>query len=144
MHLVTLSFKYWLWSPWCDNMATRHHTQHYQRSKQGDVSIYNFMFKLLCGGSRRMLKQMIGGRRLKSSLWSNGCYFSAEECADAETGVVGSWHECLFVFVVPAWRQLWELWSHSRFQYGPVETEVALKKKIRPVFDLKIQTWKCH
>lgn len=118
------------------NMATWDHTQHYQGSKQGHVSIYNFMFKLLCGGSRRMLKQMIGGRRLKSSLWSNGCCFSAEGYVDAETGVVGLWHECLFVFVIPAWGQLWQLWNHTRFQYGPFKTEVALKK-IRPVFDLK-------
>lgn len=103
-HLVTLSFKFWLR---CE-LVTALMWQHDNMTSLAlwgkwsyTIIQYNFMFKLLCGGSRRMLKQMIGGRRLKSSLWSNGCCFSAEECADAETGAVGLWHECLFVFVIP-------------------------------------------
>lgn len=68
-------------------------------------NIYNFIFRLLCSAGRRMLKQMMSRRRMKrrrlyinnGSLWSNGCYFSAEECVDVEwePGVMGLWCEWL-------------------------------------------------
>lgn len=68
-----------------------------------------------------MLKQMMSRRRMKrrlyinnGSLWSNGCYFSAEECVDAEwePGVMGLWCEWLqwnsfgFYSRISGWQRL--------------------------------------
>lgn len=58
-----------------------------------DVSVYNFIFKLLCCGRRRTLKQAMDRTRDNYGfLWSKGCCSSAEECvvAESEPEVVGS------------------------------------------------------